>query len=220
MRAPAAEGSSAGARPVSVASRNSASSRSAASGRNLCLSLVAQRGDARRVEPRRLADLDLLLRKVERPVEQLDDVLGDRQPLGGARGVGIGARRIGHDRDADRVGIRLGRRDVAATRLDAAADAAEQVDLVGDVETGIEAGGRVRLRPGSRPRVAAGADAALRQTVDLHLAERGACRGEAGDRGPDVGVVRERVGDQPVEHRVVVEPPPVARDRRERLERW
>ena len=77
-------------------------------------------------------------------IEQRDDPLGDGQPFGRAGGVGIGARGFGDDRDANRLGVGLGRRDIAARRLDAAADAAEQVDLIGDVEPGIEAGRCVR----------------------------------------------------------------------------
>ena len=64
----------------------------------------------------------------------VDDAPGDRQPLGGAGGVGIGARGFGDDRDPDRVGIGLGGANIAARRLDAAADPAEQVDLIGDVD--------------------------------------------------------------------------------------
>ena len=69
----------------------------------------------------------------------------DRQPLGGAGGIGIGARGFGDDRDAHRIGVGFGGADIAARRLDVAADPAEQVDLIGDVEPGIEAGLRIGL---------------------------------------------------------------------------
>ena len=186
--------------------------------RNLCLSLVAKRGDARRVETGRLADLDLLLGEFERAAEKFDDMLCNGEALGRARGIGIGTRGIGDDRHANRVGVRLGCRDVAAAGLDAAADAAEQVDLVGDLKPGVEAGRCVGVA-GIAAAGCAGADTALGEAVDLYLTERGTGAGEAGDRCPDIGVVSQRVGDQPVEHRVIVEPPPIVRHRRERLHR-
>ena len=145
-------------------------------------------------------------------------MLGDGETLGRARRVGIGSRGVRDDRDANRVGIRLGCGDVASASLDAAADAAEQVDFISDLQSGIEAGGCVRLAWIAAAR-GAGADTALGKTVDLHFAERSPGAGEAGDCCADVGVVRERVGDQPVEDRVVVQPPPVARHRSERLQR-
>ena len=76
-------------------------------------------------------------------------MLGDGEPLGRARGIGISAGGVGDDRDAHRIGIGLGRADIALRGLDATADAAEQVDFVGDVEPGIDVIGRSRseLRP-------------------------------------------------------------------------
>ena len=105
----------------------------------------------------------------------------DREPLGRAGGIGIGARGFGDDRDADGVGIRLGGADIAARGLDAAADAAEQVDFVGDVEAGIEAG----LAFASAALVAAArSPSALTptcgQAVDLDLAQRRARPRRAG----------------------------------------
>ena len=105
-------------RPVKVASRNSAPCRSAWSSGNVGAPLVAQRGDAGRVEPGREADLMPPLGQGQRLVEQRDDLLGDRDPLGGRGGVGIGLHGIGHDRDAHGVGIRVGRADVAARGFD------------------------------------------------------------------------------------------------------
>ena len=113
-------------------------------GRNLCLSLVLERGDPRGVEPRGHADFDPALGELQRLVEQLDDARRDRQPLGRAGGVGIGACGFGDDRDADRIGIAFGGADIAARGLDVAADAPEQVDLIGDVEPAIEAGRALR----------------------------------------------------------------------------
>ena len=102
------------------------------------LALVAQRRDAGDVEPRRQADIAAALGEVDRLVEQCHDPLGHRQPLGRGHRISIGARGIGRDDHADRIGIGLRRRDVAARRLDVARDAAEQVDLIGDVEPGID----------------------------------------------------------------------------------
>ena len=140
---PPLRGSSAGARPVNVASRNSALSRSAAmAGISACLWLRS--AAMRAVSSRVVWPISTCFWvSFERAVEQLDDARRDRQALGGAGGIGIGARGFGDDRDANRVGVRLGRRDVAARRLDVAADAAEQVDLIGDLEAGVEAGGGV-----------------------------------------------------------------------------
>ena len=99
-------------------------------GRNLCLSLVPEGGDTGRVEAAGEPDFDPAIGELKRLVEQRDDMLGDRQPLGGVGGVGIGARGFGDDCDANRIGVGLRRANIAARRLDAAADPAEQVDLI------------------------------------------------------------------------------------------
>ena len=102
-------------------------------GRNLCLSLVHERGDPRGIQFRRFADLDAALGNLKRAVEQLDDARRDREPLGGAGDVGIGAGSFGDNCDSNRVGIAFGRADIAASGLDVAANASEQVELIGNV---------------------------------------------------------------------------------------
>ena len=134
----------------------------------------------------------------QRSVEQLDDPRRDCDALGRRGGVGIGARGLGDDRHADRVGIRLGRADVAARGLDARGSPGRTGRL--------HRRRRARHRP-ARPcacrRAMAGPGRrpywALPPTPTCGSraprASRSAARrlGEAGDGDADVGVRGERV---------------------------
>ena len=102
-------------------------------------------GDPSRVETGRLADLNLLFRDLEGLTEKGHDVLGDHEALRCAGRVGIGTSRVGNDRDAHCVGVRLGSPDISARSFDAPTDPAEQIDFVGNLKTGIEAGRRIGL---------------------------------------------------------------------------
>ena len=109
-------------------------------------------------------------------VEKPDGALGNGDLLGRGRRIGIGAHRVGDDRDPDGVRIRLGRLRVAPRRFDAALHTAEQVDLVSDVDAGIDAPiftrrARQDLPVGRAVARDGGADARLRQPVGAGAAQ-------------------------------------------------
>ena len=146
-------------------------------------------------------------------------MLGHPQPLGGRSRIGIGARRLGGDDHADRVGIRLGRADIAARCLGAAAEATEQVGLVADAKPGIDLPVLARragqaLGRGQAPVIGAGAQAGLGQLVGPGAAQHRAGLLDPRHGDADIGVGGQRVGNEAVEHRIIVEPPPVALDGR------
>ena len=118
----------------------------------------AQRGDARDVEPGGAAGLEAAA-AVSATIGRAARRCARRRPAARADGrrIGIGARGFRDDRDAHRIGIGRGGGDIAARRLDRAADAAEQIDLVGDVQPRIERpvlalGARCALAGGQRGR--------------------------------------------------------------------
>ncbi len=65
-------------------------------------------------------------------------MLCDRDPLRRGNRIGVGAGSLGDDRNANRIGVGRCRADIAPRRLDAAADAAEQIDFISNVEAEID----------------------------------------------------------------------------------
>jgi hypothetical protein len=57
------------------------------------------------------------------------------------------------------------------------------------------------------------ADPDLRRPLGADFAKPGARAGEPRHRDSQIGVRRERIGDQPLEHRILVEQPPILLDR-------
>ncbi len=151
--------------------------------------------------------------------------IGHLQALGVGAGVGVGAGGLGRDADPDQVlggGYGLG---AGAGRLDGAPDAAEQVDLVGDVELAIEhPSGPGRGAGQSGDQVGGGALAIGGAELDVgggeqprpRLLQRAPGPGEIGGGGLQVVVVGQGLLDQAVQRRIVVEAPPVRRRRRGR----
>src|SRR3546814_4579360 len=88
-------------------------------------SLVAERRDAREVEPRRHADLLAPLRQLYLLTQQADDASRDVEPGGARGGICICLSRVGGDDHAHRVGIGLGRFGIAARRFNRSADSEE-----------------------------------------------------------------------------------------------
>ena len=78
-------------------------------------------------------DLVLPLSEGQRPIEQRDDILCDRDALCGGRSIRVCANGVGDDRDPHCIGVSLGRADVVARGLDPTANPSEQIDFVGDV---------------------------------------------------------------------------------------
>ena len=76
----------------------------------------------------------LALGQREGLLEQGNDLLSNRDPLCRGDLVRIGPNGVGHDYDAGCIGIRRRGADVAAGGLDPAADPAEQVNFVSDIE--------------------------------------------------------------------------------------
>jgi len=114
-------------------------------------------------------------------------MLGHGQPLSRGHRIGIGARGIRRDDHPNRIGIRLGSGNVAARRLDIARDAAEQIDLIGDVEAGIDL--PIVLRAADRALahretavIGAGTRRRLGQPVRSCAAQRRTGAFDAGDR--------------------------------------
>ena len=60
----------------------------------------------------------------------------------------------------------------------------------------------------------AAAEPDLRLALAPDLAQRGAGAGEMGQRHPDIGIGREGIGNEAVENRILVEPPPMPVGRR------
>ncbi len=189
------------------------------------LALIAQRGDADQVELLRTSRLDPRAGDMHRAIKQRDGLVGHRDLLRRRSGIGIGAHRVGDNRHLHRVAIGLGRLPVAARRLDVALHAAEQIDLVGYAETGIDA-----------PLLALGAgqhfiarhaaiggrciDRGLRQPVRLGAAQIGTGALEMGDRDTQIRIGGERIGDQAVEHRIIIEMPPLVVSLGGSVHRW
>ena len=132
-------------------------------------------------------------------------------------GVGIGAGCFGGDGDASEVERGLHRVDIRAARLDCAADAAKQVELIADIEAYIVELAilhrDVRAIGGSRLTPVAGAavDGRGGEAAGAHLAQHRARSGEIGGGFAEVGIVSQRLLNEPVEQRVFVEAPPLAR---------
>src|SRR5690606_31821535 len=114
------------------------------------------------------AALEQAAGQVEGLFLHLDAAPGHLQPAARVAGVGIGAHRFRHDRDARDVVGSLDRFDVGPARLDGAAQAAEQVDLVADIEPGIVhlAVGELAVEPLRRAGLLPVADTAGERRVD------------------------------------------------------
>lgn len=209
-RWPTSGGRSAGALPVRNASRKRAASRWARGE-----FLVAEREDASDVEAARQAGLESLLGKLQGFIEQAHGAFGDRDALGGGGGIGVGARGLCDDRDADGIGGGLRFVGIGARRLDRTADAAGEVELIGDAEPGIETPILCRragcaLASRGPAVVCARVDRGLGQAVGAGFAQQRPGALVVGERDAQVGVGPERIADEAVEHRVLVEPPPIA----------
>ena len=149
----------------------------------------------------------------ERPVEQRDNVPRDLQP-GGRRGrVGISAGGIG-DRDHPYgIGVRRRGGEVEPGRFDTAGHPAKEIHLIADFDADIEspilAPGTGRYRTFRKPRIiCAPTDVGLRQAIGPRAAQTSTGTGYPGNRLADVGIGTQRVLDEAVEHRVVIETPP------------
>ncbi len=132
------------------------------------------------------------------------------EPAAGAARVGISPRGLGGDGDPAEVEGGLDRLDVGAARLDRAADTAEQVELVADVETGIED----EVRPLPFPRIGisdAAAHGRRRQPPRAGLPQHRAGLAKIGGGHPQVGVAGQRLLDQAVEQRIGEQAPPASR---------
>ena len=95
------------------------------------------------IERRAAPAFEQAARQIERLLLDPQGIAGDRQLLAGAAGVGIGADGLRSDADARVVERGLDRTDVRSARLDRAANAAEQVDLVADVQACVVAQGGI-----------------------------------------------------------------------------
>ena len=85
------------------------------------------------IERRSTAAFEQAARQIERLFLDAQGIAGDRQLLAGAAGVGISAGGLRSDADPRDVERGLDRTDVRAARLDRAANAAEQIELVAGV---------------------------------------------------------------------------------------
>lgn len=108
---------------------------------------------------------------------------------------------------------------IGLARLDGAADTAEQVDLVADIEPSVVSLA-VRQRGikalcGARLTAIAGAIRYCRidRASRTGFAQRASGSGEVGGGHAQVGIGFQRLRDKPVEPRIVVKPPPIARRR-------
>jgi hypothetical protein len=123
-----------------------------------------------------------------------------------AAGVGISPGSLGGDGDPSEIEGGLDRFDIGAAGFGCPADAAEQVELIADVEPGIEGDvratgpwiGEARPRREVRRGQAAGAD----------FAQDGPCLSEVGRGDAKVGIGGERLLDEAIEDRVGEQAPP------------
>jgi hypothetical protein len=189
-------------------------------GGHLGAALIAQGGDAGHVEPGADPDRAAALGEQERAIEQGNDALRHILPLGGGDRVGVSARRLGDDGHLRGGEIGIGGGQVAACRLHAATQAAEQVELIADVQANID--GQVRaVRAGRslalrRPAILrARAHRRLRAALGTDLAQRRTGAVQPGNGDAQVGICRKRIGDKAVEHRIPIHAPPIALDGRD-----
>jgi hypothetical protein len=134
-------------------------------------------------------------------------------------GVGIGAGGFSRDIDADEVFGGGGRLGVGARGFDGAADAAEQVEVVGHRERAVETGRRFRFQSLQRgDQIGRRTLAVGRARLDLGRGEASGARAlqhgqrlfQVGGGNLQVAVLGQRLADQVVQHRIVVELPPIA----------
>jgi hypothetical protein len=160
---------------------------------------------------------------------QVQGLLGDVGALAGGVGlrgegarVGVGPRGPGGDGDAHDVLGFGGGGGVGAGGLDRAADAAEDVDLVTDVERAGAEPGRLGLRPAQcldQLRAARAAphvghrEVGRREQPGAGLGQHARGLQQVGGGDLEVLVLAQRLLNQAVERRVVIEPPPVGRRR-------
>jgi hypothetical protein len=78
------------------------------------------------------------LAEIEGLLLESEAAFGNKQLRPRAAGIGVGAGGLCRDRDAGQVVRRLHRAKIGAAGLDRAADAAEQVELVADVQSAVE----------------------------------------------------------------------------------
>ena len=139
-------------------------------------------------------------------------------------GVEIGPCRFRRDRHAHGIAGRLHSLRIGTGRLDRAADAAEQVNLPTQRQAAILRPLRLILGEGAARALhsVAIADPAIdvggRQASCLGLAQRGAGPGEIGGGDAQVGVGGQRLRHQRIERRIIIEFPPLVRQRRGRIE--
>jgi hypothetical protein len=179
------------------------------------LALVDRGSCAGHVERGAAAAALQALRDAERLALQREDPgVGGEHHVGGARG-GIAARGFRGDGDADVVARGGDGLRVALGRLDSAADAARQVERVGerDAEVVVERTGEVaagRVGPVER---GAAAEHCRQRATGGDFGDHRIGAAEVGVGGSEVGVGGERFGDEAVEARVAVELPPVIGER-------
>ncbi|CUI60583.1 Uncharacterised protein [Achromobacter xylosoxidans] len=144
-------------------------------------------------------------------------MLGRGQLHAGRAQVGVGAGGFGRHRDAGGVVGGLGRLGVGAGRFHGAPDLAEQVHLVRHAGAGRvrPAIGRVDarrhlLQAGDVAEGGRGVHAQAGLLLRLGLAHGGLGAFEVGAGHAQVGVGGQGLFHQAVQHRVVVQPPPVA----------
>ena len=175
------------------------------------LALVDRGPGARHVERGPAAAALQALRDVERLALQREDPgVGGEHHVGGARG-GIAARGFCGDGDADIVARGGDGLRVALGRLDPTADAARQVERVGerDAEIVVERAGQIATgRIGAVERGAA-AEHGRQRAAGGDFGDHRIGAAEVGVGGAQVGVGGERFGDEPVEAGVAVELPPM-----------
>ena len=176
--------------------------------------LIAQDRDADHIQPVGSPGFEPGVGDADTVVEQVHRLPGNGDPFGRACGIDIGAHRVCHDCDPDRIGISRRGADIAFRRFDAALHPAEQIDLIGHVQPSlddpvfaVDAGKRADRGLATVCRV--GAERRLRQLVRPRTAQLSAGALQPGDGDADIGIGGERVLDQRGQHRIVIEPPPV-----------
>ena len=132
--------------------------------------------------------------------------------------VGIGPRRIGHDRNADRVRIGRRRCRIAPRGFNPPIDPTEQIDLIGDTQAAIDRPvlglhARQTLDFRHAAIIGTGGNIGLRKTIRLSTAQRCPSLFEPRHGDTHIRVRRQRILDEPIEDGIIIEAPPVGCDR-------
>ena len=181
------------------------------------LALVAQGGDPNEIEPFGLPGIHAVAGHAHGFVEQGHRLLRNLDlPCGGC-GIGISAHRVGDYLDTHGVQVVSGGAQIATGGFQAAAHPAEQIDFVVEVDAAIDApvtarfarqgfeGGDLLIDRGA-------ADGGLRIERRPRAAKLGLGAFQMRHRNPNIGICGQRIGHQPIEHRVVIQAPPAIFD--------